>query len=193
MLSLNSRAPREHASLHDKIARMLMRLLLTMALAACSLSVAFAQRGGAGPRGQQDEDGFSVGVPPGLNGGPGAGRPFTDNKLDRIGDMLRLSREQKNGAKEIFDAAHKEAAPLREEILKARSAIAVAILMQKSQQEQDQLLANYGNLMAQMTGIELRAFGKLVGSLKGDQQKRVGPVFGLMAGMFNNRSWNTTQ
>ena len=77
---------------------MLMRLLLTVILAAGLVSVASAQRGGAGPRGQEGagDDGF---------GGPGAGRQYAENKLDRLGDMLRLSRDQKNGAKEIFDAA----------------------------------------------------------------------------------------
>ena len=164
---------------------MLMRLLLTVMLAAGLVSVASAQRGGAGPRGQEGagDDGF---------GGPGAGRQYAENKLDRLGDMLRLSRDQKNGAKEIFDAAQKEATPLRDEILKSRAAIAIAILSQKSQPELDQLLANHGSLMAQMTAIEMRAMAKLSGTLSADQQKRIGPLVAFMSGIFSNRNWNTT-
>ena len=44
--------------------------------------------------------------------------------------------------------------------------------------------------MAQMAGIELRAFAKLCESLNADQQKRVGQVFPLMSGMFSGRDWN---
>ena len=118
--------------------------------------------------------------------------PISESKLDRLGDMLRLSRDQKNGAKEIFDAAQKEASPLRDEILKSRAAIAIAILSQKSQPEVDQLLANHGSLMAQMTGIEIRALAKLSGTLSADQQKRIGPMVVFMSGIFSNRNWNTT-
>ncbi len=163
---------------------MLLRIFIAAALATGLASMAFAQRGG-GPRGQQ-ENGDDV-------FGPGAGgRVYAETKLDRLGDMLRLSRDQKNGAKEIFDAAQKEAAPLRDEIQKSRGAIAIALLSQKPQAEVDQLLANHGSLMAQMTGLELRAFAKLCSTLNADQQKRVGPAFTFMTGMFSNKSWNTT-
>jgi len=163
---------------------MFLRLWLATVLATGLVPLASAQRGGNGPRGQQEggDDGFG-----GL-----AGRPYAETKLDRLGDMLRLSRDQKNGAKEIFDAAQKEAAPLREEIQKSRGAIAIALLAQKPQPEVDQLVTNHGTLMAQMAGLELRAFAKLYGTLNADQQKRVGPVFAFMTGMFSNRNWNTT-
>ncbi|PWU03936.1 MAG: hypothetical protein C5B51_17875 [Terriglobia bacterium] len=163
---------------------MRMRLWVVF-LVAVWAPVASAQRGGNnGPRGQQESADDQYGAL--------TNRPYTQSKLDRLGDMLRLSRDQKNGAREIFDAAQKEAAPLREEIIKGRAAIAVAMISEKPQAEIDQLIATYGNLMAQMTGFELRAFAKLCATLNPDQQKRVGPVFAFMSGMFSSRNWNTT-
>jgi Spy/CpxP family protein refolding chaperone len=159
----------------------MMRWLLRGLVALVLVTTASAQRGGSsGPRGQEN-DGFNL---------PGVGQ-FSENKLDRIGNMLHLNREQKNSVKEIFDAAQKEADPLREEVQKSRAAIATAILAEKGQDEVDRLLAANGNLMAQMTGIELKAFAKVVAKLTADQQKRVGPVFAFMSGMFGNRNWNT--
>lgn len=157
------------------------RLLLAGLLMA---GMAAAQRGGGGgpqgPRG--DESGGDFGAL--------SGRPFQANRLDRITDMLKLSKDQKNGAKEIFDAAQKEAAPVRDEIQKSRSAIATAYLQKQGQPEIDQMVASYGTLMAQMAGIEIRAFVKLVDTLTPDQQKKVGPLFPQMAGMFSGRDWN---
>ena len=158
----------------------MIRWLLRGLVALVMVATASAQRGGSGPRGQEN-DGFNL---------PGAGQ-FPESKLDRIGNMLHLNREQKNGVKEIFDAAQKEAEPLREEIQKNRAAVATALLAEKGQDELDKLLAANGNLMAQMTGIELRAFARVVAKLTADQQKRVGPVFASMSGMFSNRNWNT--
>jgi len=93
-------------------------------------------------------------------------------------------------AAEIFDAAQKEAASVREQIQKGRSALAAAYLSKHGQPEIDQLLATQGTVEAQMAGIELRAFAKLVDTLTPDQQKKVGPVFQQMAGMFSGRDWN---
>jgi hypothetical protein len=160
-----------------------MRVFLLVLVTA---SLALAQGRGGQPRGQEEAG------PDGAGGfGRGDGRPYQENRLDRIADMLKLNKEQKSAAKEIFDSAQKEAAPLREEIQKSRSAIGVAMLSQKGQPEIDQLLTNHGTLMAKMAGIELGAFTKLVSSLNADQQKRVGQLFGMMSGMFSGRNWNT--
>ena len=164
---------------------MVTRLVLIGLLSMGLVSVASAQRGG-GPQGQSGIGGDDSG---GGFGGPG-GRPYQEDRLERFTDMLKLNKEQKSGAKEIFDAAQKEAAPIRDQILKSRGDIATAYLKKQGQPEIDQMLASYGALQAQMTNIELRAFAKLYDSLNPDQQKRVGPAFLLMSGMFNGRSWN---
>jgi hypothetical protein len=157
---------------------MFMRLLLVGIAIAC---VASAQRGGpSGPRGQEDDPQYAA----------LSARAYQQTRLDRFTELLKLNKEQKNGAKQIFDAAQKEAAPVREQIQMQRSAIATAYLGKQPQPEIDQLIANYANSLAQMTAIEMRAFAKLCESLNQDQQKRVGPAFQLMAGMFSGRDWN---
>jgi len=150
------------------------------------VSVAPAQRGG----GPQGGGGFG-GDDSAAQYGALAGRPFqAQDRLDRFTSMLKLNKEQKSGAKEIFDAAEKEAATVRDEIQKSRTALASAYMQKQSQAEIDKLAADYGTQMAQMAGIEIRAFSKLVDSLTPDQQKRAGPVFQQMAGMFSGKDWN---
>lgn len=164
---------------------MLIRLLLAGIVIT---GVASAQRGGGGvggglggPQGGQDDGGY----------GALAARPFQQqSRLDRLTSMLKLNKEQKSGAKEIFDAAQKEAEPVREEIQQGRAALATAYLERKPQADIDQITAAYSKSLAQMTTIEMRAFAKLCESLDKDQQKKVGPVFQLMSGMFNGRDWN---
>src|SRR5438874_605951 len=142
--------------------RLLRTLVFTMGL----VSMASAQRGGSGPRGGEEVDNYSA----------VAARPYSESRLDRIAEALKLNKQQKSGTKEIFDAAQKEAEPVRDEIAKGRTAITVALLSHKSDEEVDQLLGAYGTLVARMTGIELRAFAKVCEGLTPDQQKRVGPV-----------------
>lgn len=163
---------------------MLTRIFVTTVVIAGFGSLASAQGrgGGGGPRGQEGQDDSQYAAL--------SSRPYQQNRLDRLSEMLRLNKEQKNGAKEIFDAAQKEAEPVRDQIAKGRTAIATAYLKKQTQPEIDQLVTAYANSVAQMTGIEVRAFAKLCESLNPDQQKRTGPVFPLMAGMFSGKDWN---
>jgi hypothetical protein len=156
---------------------MCLRFLLLLVLSIGLVPAASAQRGGG--RGGQD-----------LNSGYSG--PTGESKLDRIGDMLRLSRDQKKSVQQICDAAQEEAAPLREQIDASRVKLAEAMVNQNSQAEIDQLLAAHGTLLAQMAGVELRAFTRIVGTLKEDQKKRLAPLLNMMTGMFSGRNWNTT-
>jgi Heavy-metal resistance len=159
---------------------MFVRISLLVVLTAGLVSVASAQRGGGGGRGGDEDLGRGFNTPTG------------ESRLDRIGDMLRLNREQKKNVQQICDAAQKEAAPLREQIDASRVKVAAAMVDQKSQADIDQLLASHGALLAQMTGVELRAFTQIVGTLKEGQKKNLAPLLLMMTGMFNGRNWNTT-
>ncbi len=144
-------------------------------------SLVVAQRGGGrGPQGAEDDGGYAA----------LAARAYQQNRLDRFTELLRLNKEQKNGAKEIFDAAQKEAVPVRDQILKSRTDLASAYLAKKPQAEIDQLTTTYAGQVAAMTSIEMRAFAKLCDSLNPDQQKKVGQAFPLVPGMFSGRDRN---
>lgn len=165
------------------------RVLLVGLLGIGLVPMVPAQRGpGGGPQGQGGFGGEDTGFGGGL-GGPG-GRPYQANRLEQISDSLKLNKEQRNAVKEIFNAAQKEAAPLREEIQKSRAALAGAYFDKKDQQNLDQMLTQHGMLMAQMAKVEMQAFAKLVAELMPDQQKRAGRVFQQMSGMFSGNDWN---
>jgi Spy/CpxP family protein refolding chaperone len=140
----------------------------------------FAQRGGGGGGGGRGGGGGMV--PPGSFG------PV--NKLDRITDMLKLSKDQRKDLKQIFDDAQKEAMPVHEQINKARVAVGEAVVAGK-QEEVAKAVDAEASLEAQMTVLELKAFSKFATTLEPDQQQRAGALFQMMRGMFSAKNWNS--
>ena len=157
---------------------MLVRLLLTAVLAA---GFASAQRGGGGMGG--DEGGTGGG---GRGGDMGAPMPQVrrQSKQEMLFDKLKLSKDQKETAQAILSAAMEKAAPARDQLTKGRMVIANAITGKASEEDIKNLLGQYANVSAQMTGIEAEAFGKLYALLKPNQQSKAPQAFELMAGMF---------
>ena len=140
---------------------------------------------------------FAQGGRGGGGGGRGGGMDIPTgsfgpvNKLDRINDMLKLSKDQRKELKQTFDEAQKEAAPLHEQILKARMALGEAVAAGKGQDEVTKAVNEEAALETQMTMIELRAFSKFASSLEPDQQQRAGMLFQMMRGMFSGKNWNS--
>jgi hypothetical protein len=158
---------------------MFLKLLLSGILAT---TLAFAQRGGGG----------------GGSGGGGIDMSAmqmgqVQSRLDRITNALKLTKDQKKEVKTTLDEAHKEAAPLRDQLVKSRLAIGQAIQDGKSQDEINQLINSHAVLESQMAGIELKAFAKIYKGLEKDQQTTVAPVFLMMKGIFSEKNWNTTE
>jgi Spy/CpxP family protein refolding chaperone len=153
---------------------MLARLLMAGALAA---SLVYAQRGGGGRN---------------RGGDMGAETPMlrSQNRLEQIEAMLKLNKEQKKQVRTIMDDAQKEAAPVRDEIVKSEMDLGEAIAEGKSQDEIDKATNAFGALRGQMAGIEMKAFAKIYQSLDKDQQPGAGPVFFMMQGIFNGKNWN---
>src|SRR5690348_6821259 len=108
---------------------MFSRLLLTGILAATLVS---AQRGGGGAG---DIGDFGAGGSGG-GGGRGGSRggpdlpsvyPSKPTRLDQMTQVLKLDKEQKKVVKSLMDEAQKEAAPVREQLMKSRLAIGEAV------------------------------------------------------------------
>jgi uncharacterized membrane protein len=150
---------------------MLPRLALAGILAA---TLASAQRGGPGGRG---------GDLPQVTMGQ-------STPLERISTGFALNKDQKKDLRSTLDDAQKEAAPIRDRMVKAHIAIGEAIQAGKSQQEIDQAVNAYAALDAQMTAIEMRAFSTIYKSLDKDQQAKARPLFLSMQGMFKGKNWN---
>jgi len=156
----------------------MMRRLVLMGLLAST--IVFAQRGGGGG---------------GRGGGGGMNMPNigfgSTNKFDRISEMLGLTKDQKKDLKQTFDDAQKEAAPLHDQITKARLAVADAVAAGKSGDELAKVVNSESALEAQMTSIELKAFAKVAQGLDEDQQKKASGLYMMMRGMFSGKNWNS--
>ena len=143
-------------------------------------SAGFAQRGGGGGRGGGDTD------IPSLGGGPAS-------KFDRIGAALNLNKEQKKSVKTVLEDAAKEATPLRDQLLKARIAIADAIQSKKSEDEITQGVNAYAALATQMSALEINTFAKIYAGLDETQKANksgVSTVYAMMKNLFATKNWN---
>jgi len=152
------------------------RLLLTAMLAA---ALAFAQRGGMGG----DDTG-------GMGGGRGEDsggmiRMQRQTPFDIFADRLKLNKDQKTEAQTVLADAAKEAAPLRQQLVQGRVAMANAILGGKSGDDLKSVMDNYASLVAQLTGIEAKAFSKVNAMLKPNQHGKAASAFEVMAEMFS--------
>jgi hypothetical protein len=116
------------------------------------------------------------------------GGPVVKNRLELMTDMLQLSKEQKKDVKAVMDDSQKEAAPLREQMVKGRARIAAAVQGAK-QDEIDGAIQSYSELEGQMTAIEMKAFAAIYKALDQDQKQRAQGVFRFMPGVFANKNW----
>jgi hypothetical protein len=114
----------------------------------------------------------------------------TPNRLEMLTNTFKLSKDQKKLVKIVLDEGQKEAAPLRDEVVKSRQAIGAAISAGKSQDEIDKLVKSHADIESQMAGIEMRAFAKIFKELDKDQQPRAQVLFQMMPGIFNTKNWN---
>jgi len=125
-------------------------------------------------------------------GGDMSPRPVgpSQTRMDRITAMLGLDGEQRKQVKAILDDGQKEAAPVRDQLVAAQSAIAEAVQAGKNQEEIGKMVDAYAALDTQMTGIELRSLAKISHAVGQEQQARLGGLFWMMRGIFKNKNWN---
>lgn len=159
---------------------MLGRVLLAAILAA-ALASAQGRGGGGGKKGG------------GGGGGASEFGPRIINRVDTISEMLKLSKDQKKELKSTMDEAQKEAAPIRDQMAKSRLEIGDAVATSKSPEEIHKLTTALGELQAQMTEIELKAFTKVYKGLQGEQVNASAGLFTMMKGIFSGKNWNTPE
>ena len=112
--------------------------------------------------------------------------PRAQSKLDQIADKLKLSKEQKEEAGNILNAAAESAGPLNQQIANGRQKITEAMVNGSDKgDDYNKLMGAYTAVLAQMDSVESTAYGKIYALLKPNQQKNGEPVFAeVMAGMF---------
>jgi Spy/CpxP family protein refolding chaperone len=148
--------------------------LLTIGLLAASIAAAQGRGGGRGGAGG------GMNVP--------TGGPYMKNRMEVMTDLLQLTKEQKKAVKTLMDDAQKEAAPLREQMVKGRASIGAAI-QAGNPEGVDSAIKTYSELEAQMTAIEMKAFAGVYKALEQEQKPKSAGVFFMMPGIFGQKNW----
>ena len=136
--------------------------------------------GGGGGRGGGMGGGDSVG---GAN--IGAARPAPkESKAEQVADRLKLNSGQKTEFNSIMEETQKGSGSVVQQVLKSRQDLANALITGKSDAEIAPLNQALADAEFQMTGVEVKAFQRIVALLKPNQMSRVPEAFDLMAGIF---------
>jgi hypothetical protein len=112
------------------------------------------------------------------------------SRMDVWSESLQLNRDQRKTLKSAMDDGQKEAAPVKEQILKARTALADAAAAGKGREEIDTAAAAVAAAESKMHQIELGAFVKIYQSLDKEQLPKVRTVYAMMGGVFMGKNWN---
>ena len=130
-------------------------------------------------------------------GGRGGGSvslgPVQQTRLDVIESAFQLDKDQRKGVKTILDDAHKTAAPVRDQLLKARAGIVTAIRAGQPQPDIDAAVNAYAVQATAMTEVEMTALARVLQSLEKEQRANAAGVqtaFFLMRNMFLEKKWD---
>lgn len=161
---------------------MIRRIVFVGVMAAAVAVTAAAQgHGGGGGRGGSRMDDSIPGM--------GAQRI---NRMDLLERMLTLNKDQRKEVRNIMDAGQKDAAPLRDQMTKARAEVAAAVESGKPDAV-DQAVKSYAGLETKMAAIEMKAFAEIYKLLDADQQQKTAPAFQMMHGVFGGKNWTEVQ
>lgn len=160
---------------------MFAKVFLT-GIALAALAVAQGQGGGQmGPGGGGRGGGMSD---PSMNP-PGMRASYhKETQADEIANRLKLSNDQKMEVNSIFESTTKDAAPIIQQVLKCRQDLANALLNGKPEGDIAPLNQALSDAEFQMTGVEVKAFQKVVALLKPNQMSKAPEAFELMTDMF---------
>jgi Spy/CpxP family protein refolding chaperone len=154
---------------------MISRFVFIGVLAAAMAVTASAQRGGGGSRNSGMGDNMPM-------------APSRPSRMDVLERTLSLNKDQRKEVKNIMDEGQKEAAPLRDQMVKGRAEVAAAVQSGKAESV-DQAVKSYAELQMKMAAIELKVFAQIFKALDSDQQQKTRDVFPMMGGIFNGKNW----
>ncbi|HUB82276.1 MAG TPA: hypothetical protein VMB03_25945 [Bryobacteraceae bacterium] len=107
-----------------------------------------------------------------------------ESKAEQVADRLKLNGSQKSEFNSILDETQQGAGSIVQQVLKCRQDLANALINGKSGADLAPLNQALADAEFQMTGVEVKAFQKIVALLKPNQMSRVPEAFELMAGIF---------
>jgi hypothetical protein len=124
--------------------------------------------------------------------GGGFGPPAMPAPLDRIATSFAFNGDQKKEVKTAIDEIAKQAAPVREQILKGREQLMAAVTAGANQDALKKLVDAQADLMAKMTHLEMQVFGKVALKAAAEQRRAgAGTLFTITPGMFMKKNWNS--
>jgi hypothetical protein len=119
-----------------------------------------------------------------MGGGQGGSRSPKESKAELMANRLKLNSDQKSEFVSLLESTQKDAAPIIEQVLKSRQDVANALLNGKSDADLAPLNQALSDAQFQMTGVEVKAFQKIVALLKPNQVAKAPEAFDLMADIF---------
>ena len=131
-------------------------------------------------------------------GGRGGGGPGSvavgeiRSRMEILTDVLTLDNDQRKQVRAVLDAAHKGAAPIRAALVKARTALGAAIVVNSAPTTIDAAVKDYATHATAMTEAEMKALTQVLAPLSPEQRKQgTQAAFFLMRGIFlDDRRWD---
>jgi hypothetical protein len=161
---------------------MFAKVVLT-GIAVAALALAQGPGGGGGGGAGGGGRGGGMGDP-GMSGGGVRASYHKESQADQIANRLKLTSDQKSEVNSLFEATTRDAAPIVQQVLKCRQDLANALLKGKSEAEIAPLNQALSDAVFQMTGVEVKAFQKVIALLKPNQMSKAPEAFDLMTDIF---------
>lgn len=107
---------------------------------------------------------------------------------------FELTKEQKHSIKLLLDTAHKDAAPIRDGLLKTHAALGAAVLGNEPQAEIDAAAKAYAEQAAAMAGAEMKALSDIMKLLTEQQRANTAAVssafFNMRGAFLDRKKWD---
>ena len=136
----------------------------------------------------------SVAAQRGSRGGPIGGAVVTVTRLTIFTSLLQLDDAQKKRVKQILDAEYKAAAPIRDQLAKARTTIGQAIQAEAEAADVDRAVAAYSEPVTAMALAEVKATARLLEVLTPEQRdynkRSIQTIASMMRGAFVGKKWD---
>jgi hypothetical protein len=169
---------------------MFAKIVLT-GLAVAALAIAQGGMGGGGgmggDTGGMGGGGGRGGSGGGMDNGMGGGvtpRAQKESNRDMMVSRLKLNKDQKSEFETILDSTQKDAESIIQQVLQSRTNLANAMVNNKSEADLAPLKQALADAQFQMTGVEVKAFQRIVALLKPNQVAKAPEAFDLMAEIF---------
>ena len=116
------------------------------------------------------------------------------SRLVALEKSFELTKDQKNSIKLLMDTAHKDAAPIRDGLLKTHAALGAAVQANKDQAEIDAAAKAYAEQAAAMAGAEMKALTDVMKLLTDAQRGNSAAIsaafFSFRGAFLDNKHWD---